>query len=201
MKMLMRKAIFATLGLSVLLGGCYEERKFLEIGIPAQGNETFAEFNPVDDMHDQTALKAQEEEMLMPAPLTVPRNMRRFPAALKGKNELAKGLINPVAVTKKSMARGQDLYMTYCVVCHGDGGLGNGTIIPKFPKPPALTSRKSRAWTDGQFYHVITNGQNAMPSYANQLRPMERWAVVNYIRALQRAEHPTQSDHDRLSKR
>jgi hypothetical protein len=52
MKMLMRQAIFATLGLSVLLGGCYEERKFLELGIPAQGNETFAEFNPVDDMHD-----------------------------------------------------------------------------------------------------------------------------------------------------
>ncbi len=38
-----------------------------------------------------------------------------------------------------------------------------------------------------------------MPSYSNQLQPMERWAVVNYIRALQRAEYPRESDIKRLS--
>ena len=201
MNMILIKTTFAALGLTLLLGGCYEERKFLELGIPAQGDKPFGEFNPVDDMHDQSALKAQEEEMRVPAPLTVPRDLRRYPDAMKQNKDLAKGMTNPVAITKGSLARGQDLYMTYCVVCHGDKGMGNGTIIPKFPKPPALTSRKSRAWTDGEFYHVIANGQNAMPSYANQIRPVERWAIVNYIRALQRAEHPTQSDHDRLSKR
>ena len=185
----------------VLLAGCYEERKFGELGIPAQGNDNFAELNPVDDMQDQDSLKAQEEEMRMPAPLAVPRDFRRYPEAIRADKTLAKGLVNPVALTKKSLARGQDLYMTYCGVCHGERGMGNGTIIPKFAKPPALTSRKSREWSDGEFYHVITEGQNIMPGYANQLRPMERWAVVHYIRALQRAEHPTQPDIDRLSKR
>ena len=201
MKMLLRQTLFA-LSVALIFQGCYEERKFLEIGIPAQGEETHAELNPASDMQDQVAIKAQESGMLPLAPMTVSRNHRSYPAALKADKKLASKLKNPVAVTKQSLARGQDLYMTYCVVCHGERGMGNGTIIPKFPKPPSLTSRTSRAWTDGEFYHVITVGQNnVMPSYANQLLPMERWAVVNYIKALQRAEHPKQPDIDRLSKR
>ena len=201
MKMLLRQPLLILLA-GLLLQGCYEERKFLEIGIPAQGDKTFAELNPVDDMQDQVALKAQEEEMMMPPPMAVDRNHRSYPEAFKADKTLAKGLKNPVAMSTQSLKRGQDLYMTYCVVCHGERGMGNGTIIPKFPKPPSLTSRTSRVWTDGDFYHVISAGQNnVMPSYANQMRPMERWAVVNYIRALQRAEHPKQPDIDRLSKR
>ncbi len=190
--------MIAALGLATLLGGCRKERKFLEIGIPAHGDETFMELNPVDDMHDQAHLKAQEEESMMPAPLTVPRTHIAYPEAVRQDKNLAKALTNPVAIDKESLLRGQDLYMTYCVVCHDERGLGNGTIIPKFSKPPALTSRKLRAATDGELYHIISNGQNVMPSYANQLKPMERWAVVNYLRALQRAENPTAADVQRL---
>lgn len=194
--------ILGLMALATLLGGCDEVRANLEVGIPASGDKPFGELNPVDDMHDQSALKAQEEESLIPAPLTVPRDMRRYPAEVAADKSLAAATLkNPLPITRQNLERGQDLYMSYCMPCHGDRGLGNGTIIPKFSKPPALTSRKLRnEWSDGDLFHVISQGQNIMPSYANQLKPMERWAVVNYIRALQRAEYPTQSDVERLSK-
>ena len=65
----------------------------------------------------------------------------------------------------------------------------------------SLTSRKLRnEWSDGDLYHVISNGQNMMPAYDKQIKPIERWAVVNYIRALQRAEYPTEADVKRLGR-
>lgn len=189
-----------TMALVLIVTGCYEERAYMEIGIPANGNDNYAELNPFGDMMDQPALKAQEEEMLTPAYGIIPDNLRLYPADVAANKDLATKLANPLPITKANLMRGQDLYMTYCMPCHGDKGLGNGTIIPKFQKPPSLASRKLRNdWNDGQIFHVISQGQNLMPSYSNQLQPMERWAVVNYIRALQRAEYPRESDIKRLS--
>jgi mono/diheme cytochrome c family protein len=51
-----------------------------------------------------------------------------------------------------------------------------------------------RNWPDGSIYHVITEGQNIMPSYAGQVRKDDRWAIVHYIRALQRAHFAKESD-------
>jgi hypothetical protein len=58
----------------------------------------------------------------------------------------------------------------------------------------ALQSDKVRNWPDGNIYHVITMGQNVMPSYASQITPGDRWAVIHYVRALQRSQHPSASD-------
>jgi mono/diheme cytochrome c family protein len=55
-------------------------------------------------------------------------------------------------------------------------------------KPPSLHSSKVKNWGDGSIYHVITQGQNVMPSYAKQITSDERWAVVHYVRALQRSK-------------
>ncbi len=52
-----------------------------------------------------------------------------------------------------------------------------------------------RGWTDGRIYHVIMMGQNnIMPSYAAQIAPGDRWAIIYYIRALQRSKHPSEQD-------
>ena len=64
----------------------------------------------------------------------------------------------------------------------------------QFPNPPSLHSEKVRNWKDGNIFHVITEGQNIMPSYSSQLTRQERWAVVLYIRALQRAQNAKESD-------
>ena len=72
--------------------------------------------------------------------------------------------------------------------------MGDGSIVPKFPRPPSLQSDKVRQWADGRIFHTITIGQNLMPSYATQISAGDRWAIIHYVRALQRAKHPTAED-------
>jgi mono/diheme cytochrome c family protein len=60
--------------------------------------------------------------------------------------------------------------------------------------PPSLLSQKVSQWPDGRIYHLITRGQNLMPSYASQILPEDRWAVIQYVRALERAANPLPQD-------
>jgi mono/diheme cytochrome c family protein len=60
--------------------------------------------------------------------------------------------------------------------------------------PPQLFNDKVMKWSDGRIYHVITHGQGLMMSYASQLLPEQRWAIIHYVRALQRAARPTEED-------
>ena len=103
-------------------------------------------------------------------------------------------LQNPFPRTAQTLARGQRVYMNTCVVCHGPEGDGHGYIVPPFPMPPTLHSDKVRGWTDGRIFHVITVGQNLMPAYASQILPEDRWAVIGYVRALERSHRPSPAD-------
>ncbi|MCB0753622.1 MAG: cytochrome c, partial [Ignavibacteriae bacterium] len=82
----------------------------------------------------------------------------------------------------------------YCSPCHGYLAEGDSRLRGQFPNPPSLHSEKVRGWSDGRIYHVIVSGQNVMPSYSSQLSREERWAVVNYIRVLQRSLNAKESD-------
>jgi mono/diheme cytochrome c family protein len=55
-------------------------------------------------------------------------------------------------------------------------------------------------YSDGRIYHIITTGQNVMPSYSRQITKEERWAIVDYIRVLQRAQNASQSDIQEVNK-
>jgi mono/diheme cytochrome c family protein len=107
-------------------------------------------------------------------------------------------LKNPLRPTQAMLQKGQTLFNTYCAVCHGTTGDGDGYIVPKFRRPPTLFSDKVTQWPDGRLFHVITRGQNDMPSYASQISAEERWAIVHYVRVLQRAQHPTDADLKRI---
>lgn len=109
-------------------------------------------------------------------------------------DSVAKNLINPVLMNEYHLKKGKEHYNTFCSPCHGYFGKGDSRLNNQFPNPPSLHSDKLRNWTDGQIYHVITVGQNIMPSYASQLEPIERWQIVNYIRALQRALNAREED-------
>lgn len=100
-----------------------------------------------------------------------------------------KFLSNPLAVSKKVIERGQDRFNIYCSPCHGYFGDGDGRLKGQFPKPPSLHTVKATDWPDGNIYHVITNGQNVMPSYAEQVSRDDRWAIIHYIRALQKSKN------------
>lgn len=144
------------------------------------------------DMHYSVALKAQEAgAMRLPVKGTISRNFRPYEIAT---SEEAARLKNPLPRSKEVLKKGQALFNVYCIVCHGKFGEGDGSVVPKFPRPPTLQSEKIRDYKDGQIFHVMTLGQNLMPSYAERVNEEERWSIVHYIRALYRAKHPTAAD-------
>lgn len=139
-------------------------------------------------------LRPDQSVMREPVPGTFPRDYTPYRFAQGDTAEAAVQMVNPLTPTPEVLARGQKLYMTFCVVCHGPTGDGQGYIVPKFPQPPQLFSPRAVGWSDGRIFHMITRGLNLMPSYAAQILPEDRWAIVYYVRALQRAAHPTPAD-------
>ncbi len=97
----------------------------------------------------------------------------------------------PVPVTKELIDRGQERYNIYCIVCHGPVGAGDGMIVRRgFSPPPTYHDDRLRNAPVGHFFDVITNGWGKMNSYAAQVQPSDRWAIVAYIRALQLSQNP-----------
>jgi len=142
------------------------------------------------DMVYGPAIKAQKVgSMRMPVEGTIPRNWTPYPYdKFSGGEQAGKDFKNPLQPSTKNLARGKHVFETFCTVCHGVKGHGDGPIIPKFPMPPSLHSEKIRTWPDGRIYHVVTSGQGIMPTYAPQIAPEDRWALIHYIRQLQRSE-------------
>ncbi len=103
--------------------------------------------------------------------------------ALRAGDELTAPATGPAAVN-----RGAFIFENYCATCHGAGGLGNGPVAQRgFPPPPSLMAERARKMKDGQVFHVLTYGQNNMPSYASQISRDDRWNVIAYVRSLQAA--------------
>ena len=101
----------------------------------------------------------------------------------------------PLPVTKALLERGQQRYDVYCSMCHGYGGAGNGMVVQRgFPAPPSFHSERLRAAPVGHYFDVISNGYGAMYSYADRVKPADRWAIAAYIRALQRSQNATLAD-------
>jgi mono/diheme cytochrome c family protein len=97
----------------------------------------------------------------------------------------------PIPVTKELVDRGQERFNIYCIVCHGPLGNGDGMVVRRgFPKPPTYHDDRLRNAPVGHFFDVMTNGWGRMNSYAAQISPADRWAIVAYIRALQVGQNP-----------
>ncbi len=102
---------------------------------------------------------------------------------------------NPLPVTRELLVRGRDRFNIYCAVCHGEDGYGTGIVVRRgFPPPPSYHDERLRTAPDGHFFDVMTRGYGVMLSYADRLSPHDRWAVVAYIRALQRSQHAALAD-------
>lgn len=85
----------------------------------------------------------------------------------------------------KLLAVGDTLFTTYCAMCHGYTGAGDGTV-GKYIGAPSLLTARARGYTDGYLYGMVRYGRGVMPQYGDKIyRPEHRWAVVNYVRRLQ----------------
>ena len=97
----------------------------------------------------------------------------------------------PVPVTKDLGDRGQERYNIYCIVCHGPTGNADGMLVRRgFPQPPTYHDDRLRNAPVGHFFDVMSNGWGKMNSYAAQVQPADRWAIVAYIRTLQVSQNP-----------
>ena len=103
------------------------------------------------------------------------------------RDDAGEKLQNPVPASPEVLAQGKQLYDVYCALCHGATGKSDGKVGAKFGFPipalddPAVVERK-----DGYLYGTIREGGFIMPKYAEVMTPAERWAVVHYIRRLQK---------------
>jgi hypothetical protein len=158
---------------------------------------------PFDWMHVQPKVLPQTESkfygdgysMRVPVEGTVARGF--IPYEFTGMpDSLIVPVANPLPVTKETLELGGKKYDTYCSPCHGYYGKGDSRLKGVFPAPPSLHTEKVMKWKDANIYHVITNGQNVMPSYSRQVSRDERWAIVHYIRVLQRSQNAPDSDFE-----
>lgn len=114
---------------------------------------------------------------------------------LTGKHGAAFGNELPFDLTGQVMARGQQRFNIYCAPCHGRVGDGNGMIVQRgYKHPPSFHQQRLRNAPLGYFYDIMSNGLGAMPDYATQVRPADRWDIAVYIRALQLSQNATESD-------
>ncbi|HWK49964.1 MAG TPA: cytochrome c [Steroidobacter sp.] len=98
-------------------------------------------------------------------------------------------------VTLALLRRGQERFRIYCTPCHSELGDGHGMIVQRgFLPPPSYHIDRLRQAPPQYFYDVITNGHGAMYSFANRVQPADRWAIVAYIRALQRSQNASIAD-------
>lgn len=82
-------------------------------------------------------------------------------------------------------ARGDTLYQTFCAVCHGAAGDGNGPVGPRVAAPSIITAQAA-GYSDGYLYSIIRYGRGSMPRYGDKVFQVDdRWAIVNYVRRLQ----------------
>jgi mono/diheme cytochrome c family protein len=132
--------------------------------------------------------------------------------ALQADDHLYRGRIGedwagsiPLPVTKARMERGRERFDIYCGVCHGTSGHGDGMIAQRadelaqlgkanWTPPTSLHDQTVLERADGHLFNTITHGIRSMPAYGSQISVEDRWAIVAYIRALQRSQNSRSSD-------
>jgi mono/diheme cytochrome c family protein len=108
----------------------------------------------------------------------------------------------PIEATEELFALGKKKFETNCAVCHGFGGYGDGLVSQRASKlaqgywlqPTSMHEDRIQKQTLGRIYYTVTNGKGKMAGYASSLTPRERWAVVLYVRALQRSQNASIED-------
>jgi mono/diheme cytochrome c family protein len=95
---------------------------------------------------------------------------------------------NPLPVTSALLRRGQERFTIYCAPCHGGQADGNG-VTRKLGMAVVANLHDGRIVTmaDGELFNTVTHGKNLMQSYATQVPVGDRWAILAYVRALQRS--------------
>jgi mono/diheme cytochrome c family protein len=199
----MRRLLTASLLVGALvLGGC---RGMKSEDPPIHPNMNMDIQNRFDPQ-EANPLFADNAAMRKPPSGTVARGLlradSRYYAGRTEEGEYVEQM--PVPVNRALLERGQERYEIFCTVCHGAAGDGNGIIMTGqsnvtgqgygYTPAPTYHSERLREETDGYIYDVVANGVRNMPGYAQQIPVADRWAIVAYVRALQRSQNADAAD-------
>lgn len=101
-----------------------------------------------------------------------------------------------ITVDRAFVERGQNRFNVYCSPCHGQVGDGQGVVGAQYWPVPVTSVHNERVRNapDGYIFDVITNGIRTMPKYSHQVSVRDRWAIVAYVRALQRSQNVSQEE-------
>lgn len=151
------------------------------------------------DAQESNAFFADNRAMREPVKGTVARGLLKDDTALwTGRDANGNFVDNPVVVDMALLERGREKYDIYCSVCHGLAGDGQGIIMTGgygYVPAPSYHTDMLRAQADGYIYDALTNGIRSMPGYGSQIKkPEDRWAIVAYIRALERSQAAQAAD-------
>lgn len=156
---------------------------WLALGCHQDGNVTKMQWMP--DMADAPTTKTQKD-FFNPPEHSIPMNSILYPDTVE---EAEKVLVNPFPANAEMAAKGEQLFNTFCITCHGADAKGDkGMIGDLFPHPPDITSGDYPKRADGFFFYRITFGSAStiMPPYGHAISPHERWYIIHYLRTLQK---------------
>ena len=154
---------------------------------------------PRYDAYERSAFFRNGAVMQPPPEGTVPRGQVLASAPATGREPGGGYLPDvPLPVTADLLSRGRSRFGIFCAVCHGAGGYGGSVVAYNMieRRPPSLRRPELKQLPAGYYYSVITGGLGRMPSYAADLSVSDRWAVVAYVRDIQRRTSNTPEERD-----
>jgi mono/diheme cytochrome c family protein len=96
---------------------------------------------------------------------------------------------------EKLLHRGQQRFNIYCAPCHDQTGSGKGLVVQHgYPLPIGLATPHPMSVGDGEIFSYISNGVRNMPAYGHQIPEADRWAIVAWVRVIQRSQHASLED-------
>ena len=174
-----RRTLFL-LTVAVMLGGCQQKMADQPSHKPLEKSAFFG-----DDRSSRPAVEG-----------TVARGaLQADELFYTGKVNGKEADVFPAAVTQAMLRRGQDRFNIYCAPCHDRTGNGQGLVVRRgYRAAASFHTDKLRQAPPGHFFDVMTHGFGAMPDYAEQIAPADRWAIAAYIRALQLTQRAQLAD-------
>ncbi len=184
-RILVRTATAASAAALLLAVGCRQDMHNQPKLIPQRGSEMFADHRGARPQVLNTVARGQLRE-----------DSYFYTGVVQGANGYREEQnLMPFPVTMEVLKRGQERYNIYCTPCHSRVGNGLGEIVQRGYKPAAnFHDQVHLAQPLSHYFYVMTHGYGAMPDYAAQLTPEDRWAVAAYIRALQLSQSATLQD-------
>ena len=147
------------------------------------------------DMQDSRAYEAYSSNpnfadgktLRLPVEGTIPREMipYAFEKTPENRTWAGQNIVNMTKMTMTDVERGKELFGIFCINCHGEKGDGQGFLYTsgKYPyEPKSLITDVLKTTPRGEFFHVITAGYGVMGAHGPQIKPDDRWKIIEYIK-------------------